>query len=77
MPTIHAPDLFPKRQKWRTAQRDQYLRDNQGIDAALLAVDLGVTQSFIEMYQRKLGLRPLTGNPRTTNRWGGRHGSKN
>lgn len=35
----------------------EYLRENQGIDSARLAVDLKLRRSVIESYQRRLGLR--------------------
>ena len=61
MTRVHAPELYPrKRPKIYTAQRDQFLRENVGIDPAILAVTLGFTERYIISYQRKLGLRPFT-----------------
>jgi hypothetical protein len=37
-----------------------YLKDNLGIDAAMLAIDLGVHQQHIESMQRRLKLRPIS-----------------
>lgn len=34
-----------------------YLRENHGVDSALLAADLGICQHYVECYQRRLGLR--------------------
>lgn len=34
-----------------------YLRENLGIDSALLAADLGLCTSHVEARQRRLGLR--------------------
>jgi hypothetical protein len=34
-----------------------YLKNNQGIDAALLAADLGIARNIIPYYQLRLGLR--------------------
>ena len=63
MSTIHAPDFYEPKKKWRTKKRDKFLRENVGIDPAILAYDLGASASFVMRYQRKLGVRPLTGNP--------------
>ena len=65
-------ELPPVRQKWRTKARDEYLKENRGIDPAILADALAVSESFVKRYQRKLGIRPLTGNPPATQRWGAR-----
>ena len=65
MTQIYAPDLYPrKRPKMYTLQRDKFLRETIGVDTAVLAATLGFTERFIISYQRKLGLRPLTGNGR-------------
>ena len=63
MPSIRAPELYPRKQKWRTKERDEYLLQNKGIDPVLLAEDLGVSESFVLRYQRKIGVRAFTGNP--------------
>lgn len=47
---------------YQDAKTAAFLRDNKGIDSALLAVDLGVSEPCIRAYQRKLGLRKITGN---------------
>jgi hypothetical protein len=53
---------LPPRRRWRafTKEREAYLRANAGVDAALLAQDLGVTTRFVIMFQRRLGLRRMT-----------------
>jgi len=58
MSTIHAPDFYEPRKKWRTKKRDEFLRENVGIDPAILADGLGVSERFVISYQRKLGVRP-------------------
>jgi hypothetical protein len=63
MSTIHAPDFYEPRKNWRTKKRDEFLRENVGIDPAILADGLGVSERFVISYQRKLGIRRLTGNP--------------
>lgn len=45
-----------------TAAREAFLRANPGIDPAILAVAIGRTERFVRQYQRRLGIRPLTGN---------------
>ena len=66
MTKVYAPELYPrKRNKRYTAQRDQFLRENKGVDPTLLAAHLGLSERFIIHYQRKLGVRPLTGNGRS------------
>lgn len=64
MVKIYAPDLFQKKRTWKTKERDKFLLENKGIDAALLANDLGLSESFTKKYQQKLGIRPLSGTPR-------------
>ena len=46
---------------------ETHLRENQGIDAALLAADLGLCTAHIEAYQRRLGLRKLSQPGRRSN----------
>jgi hypothetical protein len=36
---------------------EQHLRDNVGVDSALLAADLGICTARVESHQRRLGLR--------------------
>ena len=62
---IRCPDLYPrKKHQMYTDRVANYLRQNIGIDPAILAQDLGLSLRFIISYQRKLGLRPFTtGNP--------------
>lgn len=59
MTDIHAPELWTPRKRW-LASHEKHLRANPNIDAALLAVDLGVAEEYVRMMQRKLGLRKLT-----------------
>ena len=42
--------------------RGKYLRDHPEISPAILAHHLGVSESFVKQFQRKLGIRPFTGN---------------
>ena len=62
--TVSAPDLYPRKRADRyTKARDEFLQANREIDPAILADQWGVTERFIIGYQRKLGIRKLTGNP--------------
>jgi hypothetical protein len=62
MSTIHCPDFYEPKKKWRTKKRDEFIRENVGIDPAILANGLGLSERFVISYQRKLGVRALTGN---------------
>ena len=53
--------LYPrKRPPMYTEERDAYLRENVGIDPAVLAEALGLHVRSIYVYQRKLGIRKCT-----------------
>lgn len=41
----------------RTRARDRFLIENPSVDPALLAEELQLSENFIRMRQRKLGLR--------------------
>lgn len=43
-----------------TRAQEAYLRDNRGVDAALLAIDLGLCPVHVEALQRRLGLRKIS-----------------
>jgi hypothetical protein len=61
MTVVRAPELFePNRPYLRNKKRNAYLRQNYGVDTAMLAADLGVTERFVRLLQRKLGLRRRT-----------------
>src|SRR5271166_5483091 len=46
---VHAPELFERRLTWRTPKREAYLRAHVGVDPALLAIDLGVTERTVRL----------------------------
>ncbi len=57
--------LWPrKRPPMYTPDRDAFLRENHGIDPAILADELGLSTRFVYCYQRKLGLRLCTSHVR-------------
>jgi hypothetical protein len=73
MSLIYSPDFFPrKRPKYYTKERDEFLLANPKVDTAILAYHLGLAESFIITYQRKLGIRRLTSNKPGKGRWGGK-----
>ena len=57
MTRVHAPELFEPRRRYRSRERDQYLREHSSVDPAILGEQLGLHESTVRMYQRKLGLR--------------------
>jgi hypothetical protein len=59
---IYAPDLYEPKRIWRTKIRDDFLRKYTGIDPAILADELGLTERFVISYQRKIGVRPFSGH---------------
>lgn len=66
--SVRAPELFERRAPIQQTKHDAVLRASVGVDPAILAADLGVTESFIRRRQRKLGLRPCTHAPRKADR---------
>jgi hypothetical protein len=54
------PDIF--RPAYQNAENDAFIRETVGIDSALLANDLGISAVHVQAYQRKLGVRKITGN---------------
>lgn len=59
--TTKAPrDIF--KPAYQNPETDAFLRETVGVDPALLAADLGVSEIQVRAYQRRLGVRPLTGN---------------
>ena len=64
MTDVHAPDLYPmRRPRMYTPARDRFLRANADVPLAILAYRMKLSEEFIKRYQRKLGIRKLTGNP--------------
>lgn len=49
---------------YQTEELAAYLHENVGVDAAILAAETGVGRGQIMAFQRKLGLRKITGNHR-------------
>ncbi len=54
---VHAPELWEPRLPRRYAIHAQFIRDNHGVDPAMLAADLGIQEMTVRTIQRKLGLR--------------------
>lgn len=57
---VYADGLFPKRLTQTYTKFDSYIKEHVGIDAAIIAFNLSVTERFVMLRQRKLGLRTLT-----------------
>lgn len=55
------------RPAYQNGELDAYLREHAGIDAAILAAETGLPPSHIRAFQRKLGLRKITGTARKGN----------
>lgn len=65
MTDIYAPELWPKRRpRMYRPERDDFLRCNPQLDAAIIASDWGVTERWVIGYQRKLGVRLCKNSPR-------------
>ena len=57
---IYCHGLYPRRRpRNRTPECISYLRDNVGIDPAILAADLGIHINWVLAWQRQLGVRPF------------------
>jgi hypothetical protein len=65
---VHAPELFARRPLIQQTKHDAALRAAIGVDPAILAADLGVSERFVLRRQRKLGLRPCRHAPRKADR---------
>lgn len=59
---VYAPGLVPLRVTRNLTRYDEYLIAHKGIDVAILAFNLKVSEGYIRCRQRKLGLRPFSGN---------------
>jgi hypothetical protein len=64
MVLVIADGLAPRKRQRGSKRVDDYILAHRGICAALIALDLGVDESYVMMRQRKLGVRRLTGTPR-------------
>ena len=61
---VRAPELWPQRRPaMYTRERDRFLREHADVPLAILAYRMKLSEEFIKRYQRKLGIRKLTGNP--------------
>ena len=60
---VHAPEFWVPKALGLTQKRQAILRENFGVDPAILAIELGVKESTVRKWQRRLGLRRCA-NPR-------------
>ena len=69
MVKVHCPELFePTKRGQDNKARNEFLRQNYGVDPLYLAQDLGLQVRTVMMLQRKLGLRPFLHSPRKADR---------
>jgi len=66
--SVRAPELFARKGSRTQTKHDALLRERVGIDPAIIAAELGITERFIRIRQRKLGLRKCTYEPRKADR---------
>ena len=59
MVVVIAPELYEPKLRYRTKKRDNELRERADIDPAIIAEELGLTERYVLMYQRKLGMREV------------------
>jgi hypothetical protein len=63
--SVWAPELWPRRSPYdRQRVHDDAIRAAGGVDPAIIADQLGVTETFVRRRQRKLGLRKCRSTPR-------------
>ncbi len=60
---VRAPELFIRRKRWPSPRFEVHLLANPSVCPAILAADLGSTEAFIRMCQRKMGLRKIASRP--------------
>ncbi len=60
MTHIHAPELYTPRKRRQPPRIAAMLLAHPGVCPAILAADLGITERFVIMVQRKLGIRKFT-----------------
>ncbi len=67
-PKVHASELcgFEKKSRYRNADRDQFLRENSFLHSAILAMELKRSESFVQMLQRRAGLRKFSHHRRAS-----------
>lgn len=63
---IHTEGLYPKRIHRNTTNFDEYIKQHIGIDPAIIAFNKGITENFVRLRQRKLGIRFITTRIRKT-----------
>jgi hypothetical protein len=62
--SVWAPELWPRRSPYdRQRVHDDAIRAARGVDPAIIADQLGVTETFVRRRQRKLGLRNCRSTP--------------
>jgi hypothetical protein len=60
MTDVFAPELWTPRKRWPHPRIAEHLLANPDVCPSILAANLGYSESWIRMVQRKLGIRKLT-----------------
>lgn len=60
------------RREYESAEMAKHVSENSFVDASILANEVGLSTDAIKAYQRRLGVRKITGNPVAKQLWGGR-----
>jgi hypothetical protein len=51
------------KREYESAELAKHVKENSFVDAAILAAEIGLTPNSVMAYQRRLGVRQLSGNP--------------
>lgn len=57
--TVFAPDLYRRKMLGYTPERAAFLREHRGVNPAMLADTLGLSERSVIRLQQKLGLRAM------------------
>ena len=61
---VHAPELWQRKLSYLTEARAECLKGHVGVASVLLSEDLGFSEMYIRLIQRKLSLRKCLNAPR-------------
>lgn len=59
MTNVYAPELYPRRKCWPHPRHELHIKSNPTVDPALIAADLDISEGYVRMIKRKLGLNNL------------------
>jgi hypothetical protein len=43
--------------RWATPERVKHIQEHVGVDTAIIASDIGICEAYVQVIQRRLGLR--------------------